>query len=310
MASTTEGLQIGICATTAGAAAVDSIASLRRREKAGFDHIAFGDHVSFHNGLGFDGMIEATKVLAATDAIGAYCGVYLLPLRHPVTVARQLADISAFAPGRLTLGVGIGGEFRHEVELCGVDPKTRGRRMDECMTIVRALQSGEPFDFKGDFFDLKAAHIKPACEPRIPLIVGGRSDAGAARAGRLGDGWLGIWLSPRRYAEATARCDEAAAAAGRGEVEWRHAMQIWVGPGETEAEGRGHLARIMSAHYQVPYEQFEKYTPYGSPERIAEFCRQYIAAGCRTINFFPAHADDGYAVDACAEVRHLLLAGG
>ena len=71
-------------------------------------------------------------------------GVYLLPLRHPVLVARQLADIAQISPGRLTFGVGVGGEDRHEVSSCGVDPATRGLRMNECLAIVRELLTGKP----------------------------------------------------------------------------------------------------------------------------------------------------------------------
>jgi len=135
-------------------------------------------------------------MLAAQAELPVYVGLYLVPLRHPVPVARQLATIGQIAPGRLTLGVGIGGEDRHAIEVCGVDPKTRGRRMDECLQILRQLADGTPVTFDGQFFSLKDALIAPAPSPRIPLIVGGRSDAAVNRAARLGDGWLGIWVSP------------------------------------------------------------------------------------------------------------------
>ena len=142
-----------------------------------------------------------------------YVGLYLLPLRHPVTVARQLATIAQLAPGRLTLGVGLGGEDRHEIEICGVDPKTRGRRMDECLHILRRLADGTPVTFDGEFFALDDALILPAPSPSIPLVVGGRSDAAVSRAARLGDGWLGIWVSPRRYGAVR---DRHRTAGGRG----------------------------------------------------------------------------------------------
>src|SRR6476661_842701 len=103
-------------------------AELRRAvasaEDAGLDGLGVGDHVSFYVGAGADGLVGATCILAASERLAAVVGVYLLPLRHPVPVARQVADIATLAPGRLVLGVGIGGEDPHEIEVCGVDPKT------------------------------------------------------------------------------------------------------------------------------------------------------------------------------------------
>jgi alkanesulfonate monooxygenase SsuD/methylene tetrahydromethanopterin reductase-like flavin-dependent oxidoreductase (luciferase family) len=97
---------------------------------AGIDHVCCGDHVSFA-GTGFDGLVQATALAMLHPTLPIHTGVYLLPLRHPVLVARQLADIDRIAPGRLIFGVGVGGEDRHEVSICGVDPATRGMRMNE-----------------------------------------------------------------------------------------------------------------------------------------------------------------------------------
>src|SRR5580704_1646876 len=185
-------------------------AFLARVEKEGIDHVCCGDHVSFA-GIGFDGLVQATALAMLHPTLPVYSGVYLLPLRHPVLVARQLADIGRLAPGRLIFGVGIGGEDRREVSSCGVDPATRGLRMDECLAIVRQLLTGEPVTWHGRFFNLDEAVIAPAPAEPVPMIVGGRSDAAVRRAGRLGDGWLGIWNSPRRFAAAVELAAEEAA---------------------------------------------------------------------------------------------------
>src|SRR4051794_30010846 len=132
-------------------------ATLARVADAGVDHLCVGDHVSFFVGAGSDGLITATSLLAAQADLPVYVGLYLLPLRHPVPVARQLATIAQLAPGRLTLGVGIGGEDPHEIEVCGVDPTTRGRRTDECLRILRGLADGTPLTFRGEFFTLEDA---------------------------------------------------------------------------------------------------------------------------------------------------------
>jgi alkanesulfonate monooxygenase SsuD/methylene tetrahydromethanopterin reductase-like flavin-dependent oxidoreductase (luciferase family) len=75
---------------------------------AGIDHVCCGDHVSFA-GAGFDGLVQATALAMLHPTLPIHTGVYLLPLRHPVLVARQLADIDRIAPGRLIFGVGVGG---------------------------------------------------------------------------------------------------------------------------------------------------------------------------------------------------------
>src|SRR5215470_10758674 len=195
---------------------------LEQVSAAGIDHVCCADHVSFFAGLGFDGLVQATALSMLHPTLPVHCGVYLLPLRHPVLVARQLADIDQLAPGRLVFGVGIGGEDRHEVSVCGVDPATRGLRMNECLTIVRQLQTGKPVTFHGEFFDLEDAVISPPSA--VPILVGGRSDAAIRRADRLGDGWLGIWNSPRRFAAATTIAAQEAARVGRADPSARHAM--------------------------------------------------------------------------------------
>ncbi len=294
-----------------GSGILDSDAATRREtvqraEAAGFDHVGFGDHVSFFVGLGFDGLIGAAGLLSASDRLGLVIGVYLLPLRHPVLVARQVADLAVSAPGRLVLGVGIGGEDRHEVEICGVDPATRGRRMDECLQIVRGLLSGTPVDFDGEFFQLESALIAPAPTEPVPLVVGGRSDAAVERAGRYGDGYFGIWASARRYAEAVTRMEEVSASAGRSVDRWENCLNVWCGVGETAEEARRYLAPAMEAMYQIPFESFEKWSPYGRPEDIAEFLSPYADAGCAHVNLIIQGRSGDAQLEGAAAVRELL----
>jgi alkanesulfonate monooxygenase SsuD/methylene tetrahydromethanopterin reductase-like flavin-dependent oxidoreductase (luciferase family) len=281
-------------------------ATLARAAEAGVDHLCVGDHVSFFVGAGSDGLIAATSLLAAQDELPLYVGLYLLPLRHPVPVARQLATIAQLAPGRLTLGVGIGGEDRHEIEVCGVDPKTRGRRMDECLRILRGLAGGAPLTFKGEFFSLQDALIVPAPLPRIPLIIGGRSEAAVTRAARLGDGWLGIWVSPHRFEAVCAQITCEATAASRDPSRLEHALNVWCGFGPTREAAREPLAAQMQLFYQMPFEPFERYSPYGTPEHIAEFLSPYIDAGCSVFNVIPCADDDESAIAGVAELRALL----
>ena len=280
-------------------------ARLAQAASAGIDHVCCGDHVSFVAGLGFDGLVQATALAMLHPTLPVHTGVYLLPLRHPVLVARQLADLAQLAPGRLVFGVGIGGEDRHEIESCGVNPATRGDRMDECLEVVRALLAGGPVTHDGWFFNLDDVVISPAPAQPIPILVGGRSDAAVRRAGRLGDGWLGIWNSPRRFAAAVELAAEAAATAGRPAPS-RHAMQVWCGLAGSKPAARACLAPAMESFYQLPFERFERYCPYGTAEDVAEFLAPYAAAGCTEFNLIPQSPDPDQAIAGAAAVRTLL----
>jgi alkanesulfonate monooxygenase SsuD/methylene tetrahydromethanopterin reductase-like flavin-dependent oxidoreductase (luciferase family) len=281
-------------------------AYLARVHDAGMDHVCTGDHVSFFVGAGVDGLLQATSLAMLHPSLPVSIGVYLLPLRHPVLVARQLSDFGGFAPGRLIFGVGVGGEDRHEVEICGVDPATRGRRMEECLHVVRQLLTGTPVSFHGEFFDLDDALVLPAPAKPIPIIVGGRSNAAVRRAGRLGDGWLGIWNSARRFAEVVEIIADEAARASRDDPPTQHAMQVWCGIADTKEHARARLAPAMQTFYQIPFESFEKYSPYGTPEDIAEFLEPYVEAGCTSFNLIPQAADRDTALAGAAAVKKLL----
>jgi alkanesulfonate monooxygenase SsuD/methylene tetrahydromethanopterin reductase-like flavin-dependent oxidoreductase (luciferase family) len=279
---------------------------LGRMHEAGLDHVMVGDHVMFHDGVGNDGLTDAASVATATDELGVYLAVYLMVLRHPVLVARQILTVAQFAPGRLCLGLGIGGDDRREVLACGVDPRTRGRRMDEALYIVRRLLVGESVSHDGEFFRLDQARLRPTPAEPVPLVVGGRSEAALQRAGRLGDGWLGIWTSADRCAEAIGIVEQHGAAAGRSGVGWRHGMTFWCGFGADQAQARDRVAPAMERLYRTPFEKFERYVPYGSAAQVAEFIAPFIKAGATTINFIPFADSDEAAIDAVAETRELL----
>ena len=281
-------------------------AMLGRVAEAGIDYVFVADHISFHTGFGMDGLIQAATAAALEPTLGVHVGVYLLALRHPVPVARQIANLCESAPGRLVLGVGVGGEDRHEIEICGVDPATRGRRTNECLQILRALLSGQPTSFSGEFFELQKALIRPAPDPPVPLVIGGRSEAALYRTAHWGDGWLGVWCSPPRYAEVLAQIDEEAQQAGREVVNWQHGLQLWVGTDSDRSRARERLAARMESMYRIPFERFEKYSPCGSPEEIADFLAPYAEAGARNFNVMVVAPSSEQSVDCGAEIKTRL----
>jgi alkanesulfonate monooxygenase SsuD/methylene tetrahydromethanopterin reductase-like flavin-dependent oxidoreductase (luciferase family) len=274
------------------------------------DHVCVADHVSFHGGTGFDGMVSAAAALATEDQLDVLLGVYQLALRHPMTVARQIASIAQFAPGRLVLGVGVGGEDRAEVSNCGVDPATRGRRLDESLQVLRALALGEPVEHSGPHFQLSSASVLPVPKPPIPIVIGGSSDAAVRRTAEYGDGWLGIFVSARRYGDIADRIAAKAHEIGRPAPAW-YGLNVWCGLDPDTDRARQLLAGRMEQLYQLPFEKFERLAPAGDPASVAEWLLPYAEAGCRHFTLVASSESWQAGADYAAEVKQRLctLAG-
>lgn len=277
----------------------------RRAEAIGLDGLIAGDHVTFY-GYGNDGLITLTAVAAVTERIELKTAVYLLPLRHPVPVALQVAQLDQLSMGRFVLGIGVGGEDRHEFTSCGVDPATRGARTNESLQIIRRLWREDNVSFEGKHFQLDDVTVYPKPFRPVPIYVGGRSDAALRRAGRYGDGYTGIWQSVDRFRQAQGLIAEAATSAGREPSEIEPGMQFWTSVGDSKAEARAQVAQGMQSTYRLPFERFEKYTPFGTAREVAEAIMPWVEAGARHINLIPVQATPEENIERGAEIREAL----
>lgn len=278
-------------------------------EASTIDGVFSGDHISFHDGTGYDGLIHATALASVSKRLTIWTAVFLLALRHPVPVARQVASLSSLAPGRFMFGVGLGGEDPHEVSICGVDPRRRGRRLDAHLDVVRALLAGEEVTEKDEFLSIPGATIRPVPQPAVPILVGGRSDAALKRTARAGDGWIAIWVSPDRARTALATIADHAESYGRQQAPHRNALMVWCGLGNTVEHGRSLVAPVMEGIYKTPFARFERYTPCGTPADIAAAIAPYIRLGFNDIMLNGVAEDEATLIALSDEVsRHLASA--
>lgn len=288
----------------AGISAEQVLDAARQAEAAGIDGLFAGDHVTFY-GSGNDGLINLAAVAVATERVQLMTSVYLLALRHPTAVALQCAMLDQLAGGRFVLGVGIGGEDPNEWWACGIDPKTRARRTDEALEIMRSLWTQEETTFHGKYFQLEKVRMqpKPFRDEGVTIHIGGRSDAALRRTARFGDAWTAIWVSPRRMKEAREKIDEWAVAEGREGAQIGLGLQLWHAIDDDRDKARERLARRMQAFYQIPFDRFERYSPYGTAEEIAEFLMPYVEAGCGHLNLLAVQPSQDEVVDAGLAVK-------
>ena len=153
-----------------------------------------------------------------TERLGLATGVLVLPNHHPVVLAKRAATLDALSGGRLRLCVGVGW-LREEIEACGTEFASRGRRADEQLAVLRALWTQQPdgVTHRGEFFQFDdiVCSPKPVAGHHLPVHFGGHSKAAARRAGRLGDGFQPLGVAGAQLEALLTLMRDEAAAAGR-----------------------------------------------------------------------------------------------
>ncbi len=131
---------------------------------------------------------------AVTERLRFTTAVYIAPLRHPLLVAKAVATAAVLSRGCVALGAGVGW-IREEYDQLGSEFRTRGRRLDEMVEVLRAVWKGGMVEHHGEFYDFDRLQMSPAPPGEVPIYVGGSSEAAQRRAAR-NDGWLGSGDAP------------------------------------------------------------------------------------------------------------------
>ena len=240
---------------------------------------------------------------AWTERVRVGTAVLLLPLYHPVVVAKQLADLDSRSGGRVSVGIGIGGEVRAEFEAVGVPLGERGARTDEAIGVLRALWAGGPVSHHGKFFDFDGVELRPVRPPGAdamqmqaggpPLLVSGRKEPAMRRAARLGDGWMPYLVSPGAYARSVATIRAEAQAAERDLAGFEWMLYLYCSVRRDGDRARDDVASFLGGAYgSKPAALLERIAPAGTPEQVASRLQEYVDAGARHIVIAPAAHDD------------------
>jgi probable F420-dependent oxidoreductase len=153
---------------------------------------------------------------ARTNRLVLATGVLVLPNHQPVVLAKRVATLDALSGGRVRLCVGMGW-LKEEIEACGAEFSSRGRRADEQVKVMQLLWEDRPdgASFHGEFFEFDHAACYPKPAGRVPIHIGGHSTAAARRAGRLGDGFQPLGVGGARLTDLIGIMRDEAERAGR-----------------------------------------------------------------------------------------------
>ena len=286
------------------------IAGARLIEELGFDGAWVGDHLACPAPL-LDAVGCLTAAAAVTERISVGFSVLLVGLRPPAWTAKQLVTLDALAPGRLRLGVGVGGEFPEEFTAAGVPLARRGRRVDETLEVLPDLLNGHPVSYTGRELnvDVQAPSVPgrgltPAISVMPPLYTAGRGEPALRRAARYADFWMPMWLSPDSIAKRLETLETLAGAAGRPRP--RLASLILVHADADLGRGRREADAHLRGQYGMGLDRVEHWTGLGSAEAIAEELAAYVAVGVEEFILMPLGSDPLTQIERLAEVRGKL----
>jgi alkanesulfonate monooxygenase SsuD/methylene tetrahydromethanopterin reductase-like flavin-dependent oxidoreductase (luciferase family) len=274
---------------------------LAAAERLPIESIWQGGHVLPRSASG-EAITRLALMTAWTERVRVGTSILMLPLYNPVIVAKQIADLDAWSGGRISVGVGVGGEFPQEFDAVGIPVGERGPRTDEAMVLLRSLWGGGRVTHHGRFFHVDDAQLVPVAPPGraetppraggLPLLVSGRKAPAMRRAGRLGDGWMPYLMSPNAYARSVETIQAEAAAAGRDLAGFEWMMYLYCSIRRDGDRARDDVAKFLGRSYGVKPGMLEHVAPAGTPEEVAARVQLYVDAGVRHFIISPAAPEE------------------
>ncbi|MGB0385060.1 MAG: LLM class F420-dependent oxidoreductase [Ardenticatenaceae bacterium] len=262
-------------------------------EGLGYSHIVAYDHVLGINPAAYPGwrgpytsadlfhdpFTLFSYMAGITEQIEFSPQIVILPQRQAVLVAKQAASLDVLSGGRLRLGIGIGWNKVEYVAL-GKNFHDRGKRSEEQIAVMRALWAEPHVVFQGKHHTIPDAGINPLPTKPLEVWIGGGVDATYDRIGRMGDGWLNIYVSPDKVRAALDKIEASAQKAGRDPSqiglecwtgmgagtpeEWRAEIETWRSFGATHITvntvfNRGHIKPIKGKDVKTHLKAIETY---------------------------------------------------
>jgi probable F420-dependent oxidoreductase len=268
-------------------------------DRLGYDSLWFPERV---NSPQLDPVVAMSYVAGRVERLKFGPSVAVLPGRNPILMAKMLASLDVVSGGRCHPAFGLGIANTAEHQAFQVDRKDRAPWLDEALPLMRRLWAENDVDHEGERFTVKGANVlpKPIQNP-FEVWLGGQAPSELRRTGRLADGWLASFTTPKHVAEGIAVIEEAAAAAGRAMDPEHYGVLIPYLPGDGERDVPEALAAVVAARKPDADPRDVVAT---SRDRIGALVSEYLSVGASKFVLFPfAEPDDWRSeLEALAQV--------
>lgn len=237
----------------------------------------------------FESLTNLAYLAGITKTIRLGIAVLCVPYRNPIVAAKQVANIDVLSNGRLILGIGVGAaKSTHNVdfEVLGVSRVTKYDVTRDYLRAMQKIWTQDNPSHEGPHISFPETEInpKPVQKPWPPIWIGGGGPKSVDIAAEFATGWLPPWIAPDQYPARIQELKDAAAAKGRGEVDYDIATEVYVSIAETSEQATSQATRTLSvltegfADDATP-EAIAKAGLVGSPEEISEKLARYVEGG-------------------------------
>jgi alkanesulfonate monooxygenase len=264
-----------------------------RVEDLGYDSVWVWDHTLLGIEPNFpiiDSLTVLTGIAARTTRIKLGTGILVLPLRNPVTLAKQLSSMDQLSEGRLIMGM-ASGWYKREFDACGIPFEKRGKIMDENLEIMNRLWREAKVDGRYTYNNLAAAvmYPKPWQQPRMPILIGGYVDKVLQRAATAGDGWLTYFYRPEAFKKSWDKIRGFATEAGKDPDSLLNASQLPIRVGASKEAVRDDMMDWLNKEWDFPAHSdcSRDSAIMGTVDECVAELREHVAVGVQKIIFVP-----------------------
>jgi alkanesulfonate monooxygenase len=264
-----------------------------RVEELGYDSVWVWDHILLGVEPNFpiiDSLTVLTGIAARTRRIKLGTGILVLPLRNPVTLAKQLSSMDQLSEGRMIMGM-ASGWYKREFDAVGIPFDKRGKLMDENLEIMNRLWTEDKVSGKYTNHDISAAvmYPKPYQQPRMPILIGGYVDKVLHRAATVGDGWLTYFYRPDAFKKSWDKIRNFAHEGGKDPEALMNASQLPIMVGPSREAVQDEMMDWLNKEWDFPAHSdcSRESAIMGTVDDCVAQLREHLAVGVQKIIFVP-----------------------
>ena len=280
---------------------------VERAEALDIDSIWLSDRIVSQR-FSLEPMMALSMVAAYSDRLKFGTSVLAMPLRNPVILANEVANLDIISKGRVILGVGIASKtpsVEKEFTACGVSFRHRVSIFEECITLMRRLWTEPQVTFNGRHFQLDGISLglRPVQQGGVPIWMAASAEKPQRRMLKIGDGWFPNSTSPKAFTEGWQQIEALAKESGDDAGRLHKALYTTLNINENKAQADKEMKEFIEGYYGMPFETMSRTQSVftGNVQDAVNWLKGFIDAGAQTLVIRFGGPDQAGQLELCGK---------